>query len=88
KTLTSVENAYGHWKKHRHEFHELPNSKQYVDAAYKYVNNPPENALMKIRNKDVLFYDQRTNTFLVKGENGAPKTMFRPKDGIEYWNRQ
>jgi hypothetical protein len=33
-------------------------------------------------------YDSKTNTFGVKDANGAPRTMFRPKDGMDYWNKQ
>ncbi|MGE0332564.1 MAG: hypothetical protein AB7P37_17945 [Ramlibacter sp.] len=86
--LSSVENAFGHWSKHRAEFPELANSKQYVEAAHDLAKNPPASALIKQRGAETLIYDQKTNTFLVKGADGAPKTMFRPTDGINYWNKQ
>ena len=41
-----------------------------------------------MRGGDTLIYNQATNTFLVKGIDGAPRTMFRPTDGINYWNKQ
>uniref|UniRef100_UPI00178C299A RHS repeat-associated core domain-containing protein n=1 Tax=Noviherbaspirillum aerium TaxID=2588497 RepID=UPI00178C299A len=88
KKQSSAENAYAHWNKHKDEFPELANSKKYVDAAHAFASSPPTDALIKMRGKETLIYDAKSNTFLVKGENGAPKTMFRPKDGIGYWSRQ
>jgi RHS repeat-associated protein len=88
KKLSSVENALGHWNKHKAEFPELANSKQYVEAAHSLAANPPGGALTKPRGAETLIYDQATNTFLVRGADGVPKTMFRPTDGINYWNKQ
>ncbi|WP_159445361.1 RHS repeat-associated core domain-containing protein [Rhizobacter sp. OV335] len=88
KKLSSVENALGHWNKHKSEFPELNNSKQYVEAARSLAAKPPATALTKGRGAETLIYDRATNTFLVKGTDGAPKTMFRPTDGINYWNKQ
>ncbi|MFS2224856.1 hypothetical protein JWF83_20610 [Pantoea sp. B65] len=84
-----VSNAYGHWDKHKAEFPELQNSKQYVDATHDFVNNPPEGTLTKTRpNGDTLYYNPETNTFASKDVNGVPRTMFRPTKGMEYWNKQ
>jgi pyocin large subunit-like protein len=66
----------------------LANSKQYVEAARSLATNPPAGALVKSRGADTLIYDKVTNTFLIKGADGAPRTMFRPTDGINYWNKQ
>jgi hypothetical protein len=84
-----VQNAYGHWKDHASEFPEFQNSKQYVDAARSFVTKPPAGTLTKTRpNGDVLFYNPQSNTFGVRAKNGAPRTMFRPDAGLEYWNKQ
>lgn len=88
KKLSPVENALGHWNKHKAEFSELSNSKQYVEAAHSLVTSPPAGALTKTRGAEKLVYDKATNTFAIRGADGAPKTMFRPIDGINYWNRQ
>ena len=88
RNKSAVENAYGHWQKHAAEFPELINSKQYVDTARSLVAHPPGDALTKARGAEMLIYDPVTNTFLVRNADGAPKTMFRPADGINYWNRQ
>lgn len=89
KSKSAVENAFGHYKKHKSEFPEFQNAKQYVEGTRKFLNSPPKGTLTKTRsNGDSLLYDPKTNTFGVKDANGAPRTMFRPKDGLDYWNKQ
>lgn len=89
KNKTSVENALGHFKKHGKDFPGIQNSKQYVEKATSFLNNSPKGTLTKTRpNGDILKYDPKTNTFGVQRADGVPRTMFKPKDGISYWNRQ
>lgn len=91
KAAESVENAYGHWVKHGHEFEDksFNNSKEYVDATHDFVRTPPAGTLTKVRqNGDVMYYHPATNTFSVKTKDGVPKTMFKPKGGMEYWEKQ
>jgi pyocin large subunit-like protein len=89
KTLTAPENAGAHWSKHGGEFPEFSNASQYVESAQNFVSNPSANVLTKTRpNGDVLLYDPASNTFAIKNSLGAPRTMFRPVDGINYWNKQ
>ena len=89
KTGNAVENAFGHFKKHGSEFLEFQNSKQYVEGAKKFFSDPPSGALTKTRaSGDKLFYDPPSNTFGVQAADGAPKTMFRPDKGIDYWNKK
>jgi filamentous hemagglutinin len=88
KSLSAEENAAAHAAKHAGEFPELPPG-EYVQSAQKFVQNPPQGVLTKVRpNGDTLLYDPATNTFAVRAANGAPRTMFRPTDGINYWNKQ
>ena len=85
----SVTNAYDHWDKHKHEFPEFQNSKQYVDATHNFVRNPPEGTLKKVReNGDTLYYNPSKNIFAIKNADGTPRTMFKPEKGLEYWNKQ
>jgi hypothetical protein len=87
--LSSVKNAFGHWKKHAAEFPEFVNSKQYVEGTKNFLNNSPAGTMIKTRsNGDVLKYHPETNTFGVMDATGVPKTMFRPNNGIEYWKKQ
>jgi RHS repeat-associated protein len=89
KDRSAVKNAFKHWKDHGKEFPELFNSKQYVEAARKFLNNSPEGTLIKVRpNGDILKYHPETNTFGVMDANGVPRTMFKPTDGMEYWLNQ
>jgi len=89
KSKSAVENAFGHYKKHKGDFPEFQNAKQYAEGAKKFLNSPPKGTLTKTRsNGDTLLYNPKSNTFGVKGANGAPRTMFRPKNGADYWNRQ
>jgi hypothetical protein len=89
KAQSALENAYSHWVKHAPEFPEFLNAKQYVDGAHQFVKSPPSGTLTKTRpNGDNLFFDPATNTFASQAANGAPRTMFRPSGGINYWNKQ
>ena len=85
----SIENAYSHWKKHGHEFPEIQNVNQYVEKAHDFLNNPPKGSLQKVMSDgDIKIYDPKTNIFGVKDKFSTPRTMFKPEEGIEYWNRQ
>jgi len=91
-----VSNAYSHWDKHKSEFPEYQNSKQYVDAAHNFVTNPPIGTLATTRkNGDTIYYNPSSNTFAVKNADGVPKTMFRPDPAdhgyptnLDYFNAQ
>ncbi|MGE4802900.1 hemagglutinin repeat-containing protein, partial [Yersinia hibernica] len=91
-----VSNAYGHWDKHKQEFPELQNSKQYVEAAHDFVNNPPPGTLVKVRpNGETVYYNPATNTFAVKRTDNVPRTMFKPnpadhgyETNLDYFNAQ
>ena len=96
KKKDPVSNAFGHWDKHKSEFPEYQNSKQYVEATHSFVTKPPTGTLVKTRpNGDTLYYNPATNTFAVKRADGAPKTMFKPdpadhgyKTNLDYFNAQ
>ncbi len=89
KAKSATENAQAHWEKHRTEFPEYKNSQEYVQGAGDFASNPPPGTLTKVRpNGDTMLYQSSTNTFVVRAANGVPRTMFRPTDGINYWNKQ
>ena len=89
KNLTRVQNAFGHWKRHKKDFPNLQNAKQYVDATHDFVKNPPLGTLTKVRpNGETVLYNPGTNTFAVKTADGTPKTMFKPVNGINYFSAQ
>ncbi|MBW3616763.1 MAG: hypothetical protein KY446_03275 [Proteobacteria bacterium] len=63
---------------------------EYVDQAHAFIAQPPAGVerATRSRNGDKLFYDAKSNTFLVATRDGAPRTMFKPDDGAEYWADQ
>ena len=96
KTLSSAENALGHWVKHGAEFPHYTNVSKYVEGAQVFVKSPPKGAISKVRsNGDVLIYDPATNVFAVRSASGEPRTMFKPSvsahgypTNLDYFNAQ
>lgn len=89
KGLNSVDNAYAHWNKHKTDFPKIENSVQYVKSAKQFINNPPKNALIKLRgNGDKVVYEKVTNTFGVANAQGIPRTFFKPTDKMKYFIKQ
>lgn len=87
--MRADENAEHHWRKHGSEFPELRSASEYEAAAHKFVSDPPPGTLVKHHgNGDTLFYDPASNTFAVSRRDGAPRTMFKPDNGMRYWDRQ
>jgi pyocin large subunit-like protein len=61
----------------------------FVGKAHDFVGHPPKGTLSLVRaNGDTLLYDPRGNVFAVKSRDGAPRTMFKPDDGMAYWEEQ
>ena len=57
--------------------------------AHGFVHAPPPGVeTLKRRNGDTLFYDARRNVFAVMTKQGAPRIVFRPRDGAGYWEQQ
>jgi pyocin large subunit-like protein len=62
---------------------------QYVAKAHAFLDAPPSGVKRIARsNGDALLYDVKTNTFAVVTKTGAPRTMFKPRDGSAYWDQQ
>jgi hypothetical protein len=62
---------------------------QFVRRAHAFVGHPPKGTLTLTRqNGDTLFYDPKENVFAVTNKDGAPRTMFKPDDGMAYWEKQ
>ena len=82
---TPLQNAFKHWQKHGNEFPEAQNSKQYVEHAWKFRDRA--DVLIKVRtNGERVLYDSPSNTFGVFTREGVPKTMYKPINGIKYFN--
>jgi RHS repeat-associated protein len=85
KKKTAAQNAFSHWKAHGKEFPELLNSKQYVEKAHNFFSSRDQ-LLTKVRpNGEILLYDSKNNMFGAFTSKGTPKTIFKPKEGIIYW---
>lgn len=62
---------------------------QFVKKAHAFVGHPPKGTLTLTRkNGDTLYYDPKGNVFAVANKEGAPRTMFKPDDGMAYWEKQ
>jgi pyocin large subunit-like protein len=62
---------------------------QFVQKAHAFVGHPPKGTLTLTRkNGDTLYYDPKGNIFAVANKEGAPRTMFKPDDGMAYWEKQ
>ena len=61
----------------------------WVTKVHDFVDDPPRGAAKLTRaNGDVLIYDAKTNVFAVMTKDGAPRTMFKPREGAAYWDKQ
>jgi len=88
KDRSEVINAFKHWEKHAAEFPEFNNSLEYVLGANKFMTNPEVNTLIKVRtNGDKVFYNPKSNIIGIQTKNGVPRTLFKPEDGLKYWDR-
>lgn len=61
----------------------------FIAKAHAFVDHPPPGAKTLTRsNGDTLVYDAKTNVFAVVAKDGAPRTIFKPRDGAAYWDQQ
>ncbi|MBI1683400.1 hypothetical protein [Caulobacter hibisci] len=61
----------------------------YVRKTHAFVAKPPAGSqTLKRTNGDTLIYDPAGNVFAVVTKAGAPRTMFKPDDGADYWRQQ
>ena len=62
---------------------------EFVEKAHDFVQRPPKGTLTLTRaNGDKLLYDPKGNIFAVMSRAGAPRTMFKPDEGMAYWEEQ
>jgi pyocin large subunit-like protein len=85
---TAEENAQYQFAKNGGDF-DAKSESQYVSDVHAFVEKPPRDAEFIDRaNGDKLIYDPKKNIFAVVAKNGAPRTMFKPRDGATYWAQQ
>lgn len=82
------ENARRHFERNG----EALGARSYQDflrRVHAFTGSPPKDALTLTRaNGDRLIYAPKENLFAVVAADGAPRTMFKPDDGMAYWERQ
>jgi hypothetical protein len=88
KKHTAQENADYQFAKNGKDF-DAKTETDYIDEAHAFADAPPV-GVQKIErsNGDALLYDAKSNTFAVVAKTGAPRTMFKPRDGLAYWKQQ
>ena len=61
----------------------------YIQQAHAFIADPPAGTeTVQRRNGDTLYYHAGSNTFAVATRDGAPRTLFRPDEGADYWAEQ
>ena len=85
---TAQENADYQFNKNGKDFG-VASEAEYVAKAHAFIDAPPTGVQKVERsNGDGLLYDAKSNTFVVVTKTGAPRTMFKPRDGASYWQQQ
>lgn len=88
RSHTAEENAEYQFEHHKSDLG-ARDLDDFVSKAHRFVNSPPEGALTLARaNGDHLLYDPKSNLFGVVRSDGAPRTVFKPDDGMAYWKQQ
>ena len=87
RKYSAAENADYHFRRNGKDFG-ARDVDAYVARAHAFIRNPPPGTLtFRRRNGDRLMYDPAGNVFAVATKAGAPRTMFKPEDGMAYWRR-
>ena len=85
---TAAENAEYHFERDGADFG-ARTVEAYVAKAHAFVDKPPPGVRSLTRsNGDRLIYDPKANIFAVVTREGAPRTLFKPRDGAAYWQQQ
>jgi pyocin large subunit-like protein len=88
RQASAEENARSHFQRDGADF-DAKTEDDYVAKAHAFTSHPPRGAkTLKRPNGDTLIYDQKSNTFAVMTREGAPRTMFKPRKGPDYWEEQ
>ncbi len=88
RKLSAQENAQKHFERDGQDFG-ARSVDEFVTKAHNFVSRPPKGTLTIVRpNGDTLFYDPKDNVFAVTTRSGAPRTLFKPDNGPEYWQEQ
>jgi pyocin large subunit-like protein len=88
RTRSAEENAQRSFERNGETFG-AKSADDYVAKVHAFVSDPPKGSeTLKRANGDLLIYDPKGNTFAVVSREGAPRTMFKPDQGADYWDEQ
>jgi pyocin large subunit-like protein len=88
RRMTAEENARSHFERDGADFG-ADSVEAFVAKAHAFADKPPKGTLKLERpNGDRLLYDPKANVFMVVARSGAPRTMFKPRNGRAYWDKQ
>lgn len=88
KNHTAQENADYHFKRDG-EAVGATSEDDFLTKVHAFVDSPPKGVESLTRsNGDKLMYDAKANLFAVVDKDGAPRTLFKPRDGAAYWTQQ
>lgn len=88
KNHTAQENADYHFKRDGDAVG-ATSEDDFLTKVHAFVDHPPEGTETLTRsNGDKLMYDAKSNLFAVVDKDGAPRTLFKPRDGETYWRQQ
>jgi pyocin large subunit-like protein len=74
-----MQNALGHWKKHKGDYPGLQNAKQYVEEAQEFMQSGDPWIQTKVRgNGDVVRYNRVTENFGIMTSDGRIRTYYKP----------
>ena len=88
KNHTAQENADYHFKRDGDAVG-ATSEDDFLTKVHAFVDAPPKGVETLTRsNGDKLMYDAKANLFAVVDKDGAPRTLFKPRDGAAYWAQQ
>jgi pyocin large subunit-like protein len=88
KKHSAQENADYHFKRDGEDL-VAKNEDDYLTKVHAFVDAPPKGTESLTRsNGDKLMYDAKSNLFAVVDRDGAPRTLFKPRNGPSYWDQQ
>lgn len=88
RTHTARENAQYQFEQHGDEL-KAASLDDFLAKAHRFVGRPPEGTLTLTReNGDTVMFDPKSGLFGVARSDGAPRTVFKPSDGMAYWRAQ